>query len=520
MTGAKKNRRSPKQLAAAGVKLAQSVADQKIAIEKAVVSGITTVGDDLFGQSKGWAVAKAIINTYEGFTQALAAPYPLDLVLPEIVLAEGLAEVAKIEGVGFDDPRNDFAARVGGAKWALDMVNNFEAGASMGFSRAIMNTTNNSNVFSNSEYLMRTTRHMFVDGRLANPPLRRNNKLVRSCASSRDDAGVTAHAGLEMSTLYSLRVLPNFDPMIGPSVWTDASYTLDVTQLPSIQIATEREDIPLTTAVSDLSLTLMNADNFWDSIFNSNDIIGTYHGAGSTLRAPLTHYGAILLCQKSTRASNWEVLFFGYINPSSITFHRLDKTVSFTAYAPGTLLEKGNAERVNRISTYVAARPFWLPFQLFYPAVLPGSSVPGEFWWQLNGGYQVNILPGDQFQVIQTPPAWVENQPVTTLLDTVFNITAVTISGLGLYFQTAEPMPLLLDADTAKMLLLNPWLRSQPWETIVQLLIDEVNAALGALGAPDVIGVGLHGLHFSSNSVVSLSRNKSTSRISRRRLPA
>lgn len=53
---------------------------------------------NVFGESKAFAIAQAIINTYEGFTKALAAyPPPFNYAAAAAVLASGFAQVANIK---------------------------------------------------------------------------------------------------------------------------------------------------------------------------------------------------------------------------------------------------------------------------------------------------------------------------------------------------------------------------------------------------------------------------------------
>lgn len=53
--------------------------------------------EGIFGQSKGFAIAQALINTYEGFTKALAAyPPPWNYAAAAATLAAGMAQVANI----------------------------------------------------------------------------------------------------------------------------------------------------------------------------------------------------------------------------------------------------------------------------------------------------------------------------------------------------------------------------------------------------------------------------------------
>lgn len=103
-----------------------------------VSNAIVGLMGEAFGESKELAIASAIINTYEGATKALAQGGIYGPVLAAIVIAAGLAQVAKItstnpdtsQGKGFDDPGNDAAARLGGRRWAMDMIGEFSGGAS------------------------------------------------------------------------------------------------------------------------------------------------------------------------------------------------------------------------------------------------------------------------------------------------------------------------------------------------------------------------------------------------------
>jgi hypothetical protein len=62
-----------------------------------MASNIAGSLEDVFGQSKGVAIATALINTYEGFTKALAAyPPPFNYAAAAATLAAGLAQVANI----------------------------------------------------------------------------------------------------------------------------------------------------------------------------------------------------------------------------------------------------------------------------------------------------------------------------------------------------------------------------------------------------------------------------------------
>lgn len=119
---------------------------------------------DAFGESKELSIAGAIINTAEGATKALAQGGILGAVMAAIVIATGLVEIAKIESTdatvkpvnvntsGFDDPSNDAAARIGGHRWARDMIREFTSGASSGWAAGmgaggnVTNNTDNRNI--------------------------------------------------------------------------------------------------------------------------------------------------------------------------------------------------------------------------------------------------------------------------------------------------------------------------------------------------------------------------------------
>jgi hypothetical protein len=311
-----------------------------------------------------------------------------------------------------------------------------------------------------------------------------------------------------MAILYSFWVKPNWDTGYGPT-WTDLTDTLITDQLPSISVGAERADIPLVTVVSDMSLTVNNADNRWDAIFDVAKIIGVLPPVSGTIRAPLVHYGAVLFCRKASEQPQWEVVFVGFIDPSSVIFNRMEKQLTLTAYAPGKLLDLGNAERVNRISAFfpsVPARPFVIPLQLVHPAVAPGTpALPSpqptdDSWWKLVNGAQVPMLIGDEFGVVQSISTWIENMALTDMGSGTFKVIQVKPLGLDLYFQTAEaPADLLLGGAVANLNHLTPWYVGASWEFLVGQLISvlparEANAAIAALGAPDLLTVNLTNL--------------------------
>ena len=89
----------------------------------------------LFGNSKAFAMAKTVIDTQMAVANALATvPYPANFVVAGLVLAAGIKALKTIsetdysKGKGFDDPRNDRMAYLGGQRWASDMIRNISEG--------------------------------------------------------------------------------------------------------------------------------------------------------------------------------------------------------------------------------------------------------------------------------------------------------------------------------------------------------------------------------------------------------
>lgn len=141
----------------------------KAQFANAAVNGAINALGDYFGASKEIAVAQAIISTYQGAALALATyEYPYDLIVAAAVIAEGLADVAMISGAapksaskgsssftgpqggyGFDNPSSDYAAYIGGQKWAGDMVRNYSSGAEAGWSAGMARGGNRSSSVSN-----------------------------------------------------------------------------------------------------------------------------------------------------------------------------------------------------------------------------------------------------------------------------------------------------------------------------------------------------------------------------------
>lgn len=123
--------RAKKAAAAAETALANQTADAAMAL-----------GDQVFEGNKEWSIASALISTFRAVAGQLAMEPvgPWNIALAAVMLASGLAQVAKIEstdpgtkGSGFDDPGNDRAAYIGGRRWAADMIGEFTSGVSAGW---------------------------------------------------------------------------------------------------------------------------------------------------------------------------------------------------------------------------------------------------------------------------------------------------------------------------------------------------------------------------------------------------
>ncbi len=97
----------------------------------------------LFPKVKAFAIAQAIINTYQAATAALGSPpwTPANFALAAATIITGLAQVQQIRktNTGFDDPAHDRLARIGGYRWAGDMVREFMRGSTEGWGAAMQN---------------------------------------------------------------------------------------------------------------------------------------------------------------------------------------------------------------------------------------------------------------------------------------------------------------------------------------------------------------------------------------------
>ena len=133
------------------VRMKKAAAEHEKAMQLEVANAAVGLAGQMFGESKALAIAQAVINTYEGATKALSQGGIYGPVLAAIVIASGLAQVAKISstnpdrtaGSGFDDPRNDAAAYLGGRRWAADMIGEWTKGVSSGWASGMGSQTNN-----------------------------------------------------------------------------------------------------------------------------------------------------------------------------------------------------------------------------------------------------------------------------------------------------------------------------------------------------------------------------------------
>jgi hypothetical protein len=146
-------------------------AQYKLELEASVVGGTLEMVGTAFGVQKEMAMAAALINAAGAFISALAAPYPMDLILPELVAVQAALQIAKIasssaptagkidataiatlsgSSAGFDDASNDRMAYLTGRRWAADMVREIGSGWADGLGGTRAGTTNNTTTIDNS----------------------------------------------------------------------------------------------------------------------------------------------------------------------------------------------------------------------------------------------------------------------------------------------------------------------------------------------------------------------------------
>lgn len=103
--------------------LAQMTADAELAAQQQVFGAVGNLLGTVFEGNKAFAIAQAIINTAEGVTQAMTLPPPYDVIKAAVVVATGIAQVAKIRSTnlgsggsvgGSPSSGKNFARSVGG----------------------------------------------------------------------------------------------------------------------------------------------------------------------------------------------------------------------------------------------------------------------------------------------------------------------------------------------------------------------------------------------------------------------
>ena len=128
------------------------------------------VARDAFGESKGLAIADATINTIAASLRAYKDyPYPANIAVMIATIAAGMAQVAKIQstnpdatrGQGFDNPNSDAAARLGGRRWAADMIGEFTGGVREGWAAGMMGSARGGNT---TNYDQRRTYNVHLHG--------------------------------------------------------------------------------------------------------------------------------------------------------------------------------------------------------------------------------------------------------------------------------------------------------------------------------------------------------------------
>ena len=155
------------------VRLTKASKDAEKAMAAETAYAAIGLGQAMFGDSKELAIASAIINTYEGASKALAQGGIYGPVLAAIVIATGMAQVAKItstepsgggdatRGQGFDNPNSDAAARLGGRRWAADMIGEFTGGVREGWAAGMMGSARGGNT---TNYDQRRTYNVHLHG--------------------------------------------------------------------------------------------------------------------------------------------------------------------------------------------------------------------------------------------------------------------------------------------------------------------------------------------------------------------
>lgn len=287
---------------------------------------------------------------------------------------------------------------------------------------------------------------------------------------------------------YRLRIKPNWRPALSPA-WADETNRLAMSTGLELSLGIERREDPTLLTYGDATLQLFNGSYYFDSLFDLDKITGTVLSA---LRAPLVHHGEVLICRRRTGSSgNYDVAYYGLIDPTQVRYDTVNARCLITAFDPAKLLEKGNAERVHRFSTIVGPKPYViLGYDLIHPAVPPGETAVSDRWWRLVGAGTAGLqfFKNDRFMAIQHVSSWSEGMETNDLGGSEWIVQQVIKSGADLYIEAINANGdvaegLALAAGQAHLEHLNPWYHNMRLKPLLQLCLDEVNAAIIAAGA-------------------------------------
>lgn len=290
---------------------------------------------------------------------------------------------------------------------------------------------------------------------------------------------------------FRLRFKPNWIPSLNPQ-WQDLTSRVLFDAIPSISAGIQRREDPFIVTYSDLSLVCSNYDHRLDPLFDLDNAQGTDL---ANLRAPLIHLGKVVFAEREFGQPNWRILFMGYVDPRAVQRDEKDGVIRFTAFSPAKLLEFGNAERVHRFSAICEPQPCVLfGYDLLHPATPPGGTSPDNSWWQLNGASALQFFQGDKFNAVTKvlPANYSEGMELTDLAGTELIVRQTSISGGNLLIKATdeqgEPVEdISLVAGDANMQIITPWYHGKTSSELIQLLVDEANAALAEAGYDDVI---------------------------------
>lgn len=134
------------RMAAAEKRISQArIAQKKKEVAQthdAAMAGIES-SKALFGENKSIQLAEAIVNGVSAAIESFdnGGGYPAGLVPMALSIATSAAQIAKIEGAGFDDPANDALLGTFGKRWAKDMGSIIFGNLAEGFGGELRNQT-------------------------------------------------------------------------------------------------------------------------------------------------------------------------------------------------------------------------------------------------------------------------------------------------------------------------------------------------------------------------------------------